>query len=80
MIVFHGTEQGMFSPQHHEGPTRHVSILVFLQMSVEIGLLTKTSVTQVALKWLLLVVDVADVPLQVGGDAEGAITVFASGK
>lgn len=49
---------------------------MLLQVTVEVGLLTEAAVTQVALEGLLLVVDVADVALQVGGDAEGAVAVF----
>lgn len=56
--------------------TRQVAVLVFLEVTVQVGLLAETAVAQVALEGLLLVVDVADVTLQVGGDAEGAIAVF----
>lgn len=45
-------------------------MLVFLQVPVEVGLLPEAPVAQVALEWLLFVVDVPDVPLQVGGNAE----------
>lgn len=49
---------------------------MLLEVAVQVGLLTKATVTQVALEGLFLVVDVADVTLQVGGDAEGAVAVF----
>lgn len=49
-------------------------------MSVEIGLLTKTPVTQVTLEWLLFIVDVTHMSLQVRGYAKGSVTVFASKK
>ena len=49
---------------------------MLLEVAVQVGLLAEAAVTQVALEGLLLVVDVADVTLQVGGDAEGAVTVF----
>lgn len=49
-------------------------------MSVKIGLLTKTPVTQVTLERLLFIVDVTHVSLQVRGYAKGSVTVFASKK
>lgn len=49
-------------------------------MSVKIGLLTKTPVTQVTLEWLLFIVDITDMSLQVGRYAKGPVTVFASKK
>lgn len=49
-------------------------------MSVKVGLLTKTPVTQVTLEWLLFIVDVTHMSLQVRGYAEGSVTVFASKK
>lgn len=49
-------------------------------MAVQVGLLTKAAVTQVALEGLLFIVDVANMSLEVGRDAEGAITVFTSAK
>ena len=49
---------------------------MFLQVAVQVSLLAKTAATQVTLEGLLLVMDVADVSLQVGGDAKGAVTVF----
>lgn len=49
-------------------------------MSVKIGLLTKTPVTQVTLEWLLFIVDVTDMSLQVRRYAKGPVTVFASKK
>lgn len=59
--------------------TGNVLMLVLLEMAVEVGLLTKAAVAQVTLEGLLLVVDVANVALKVGGDAEGAIAVFTPG-
>lgn len=49
---------------------------MLLEVTVQVGLLTEATITQVALEGFLLVVDVADVTLQVGGDAEGAVAVF----
>lgn len=49
---------------------------MLLEVTVQVGLLTETSITQVALEGFFLVVDVANVTLQVGGDAEGAVAVF----
>lgn len=49
-------------------------------MSVKIGLLTKTPVTQVTFEWLLFIVDVTDMSLQVRRYAKGSVTVFASTK
>lgn len=51
-------------------------MLVLLEMAVKVGLLTEAAVAQVTLEGLLLVVDVANVTLKVGRDAEGAIAVF----
>ena len=45
-------------------------------MTVQVGLLAEAAVTQVAFERFLFVVDVADVTLQVGGDAERTIAVF----
>lgn len=50
--------------------TWNILVFVFLKMSVQVGLLPKASVTQVAFEWLLLVMDVSNVPLEVGGNAE----------
>lgn len=61
-------------------PTWRTLVLVFLQVPVQVGLLPEAAVAQVAFERLLLVVDVPDVPLQVGGDAEGPVTVLAPGK
>lgn len=60
--------------------TRQVAILVLLEVTVQVGLLTKAAVTQVALEGLLLVVDVANVALQVGRNAEGTVTVFTPAR
>lgn len=49
---------------------------MLLEVTVQVGLLTEATITQVALEGLFLVVDVANVSLQVGGDAEGAVAVF----
>lgn len=62
------------------GPTWRVLVLVLLEVPVQVGLLPEAPVAQVALEGLLLVVDVADVPLEVGGDAEGAVAVLAPGR
>lgn len=59
--------------QHHPAvplPTWNVLVLVFLKMPVQVGLLPKASVTQVTFERLLLVMDVSNVPLEVGGNAE----------
>ena len=42
---------------------------MLLQMPVQVGLLSKASVAERTFEWLLLVVDISDVSLQVGGDA-----------
>ena len=49
---------------------------MLLEVTVQVGLLTEATIAQVALEGLFLVVDVANVSLQVGGDAEGAVAVF----
>lgn len=49
---------------------------MLLEVAVKVGLLTEATIAQVALEGLFLVVDVANVTLQVGGDAEGAVAVF----
>lgn len=51
-------------------------MLVLLEMAVQIGLLTEATVAQVTLEGLLLIVDIANVALEVGWDAERAVTVF----
>lgn len=56
--------------------TRNVLMLVLLEMAVEVGLLTKAAVAQVTLEGFLLVMDVANVALKIGWDAEWAVTVF----
>ena len=50
--------------------------LVLFDMSVEVGLLAKAALAQRALERLLLVVNIADVPLQIGRDGEGSLAVF----
>lgn len=50
---------------------------MFLQMSVQIGLLPETAVAQRTPERFLLVVNIANVPLQIRRDGEGAIAVFA---
>lgn len=57
-------------------PTGDALMLVLLEVTVQVGLLAEAAVTQVTLEGLLLVVDVADVALQVGGDAERAVAVL----
>lgn len=64
----------------HPPPTWCTFMLVFLQMPVQVGLLPKAAVAQVAFERLLFVVDVPHVPLEVGGDAERPVTVLAPGK
>ena len=51
--------------------------LVLLQVSVQVGLLSKAAVTKRTLERLLLVVDVPHVALKVGGDGEAALTILA---
>ena len=51
--------------------------LVLLQVSVEVCLLPKATLTERTLERLLFVVDIANVPLQVAGDAEGALAILA---
>lgn len=60
--------------------TWNVLVLVLLKMSVQVGLLPKAPVAQVAFEWLLLVMDVPNVPLEVGGNAEWPVTVFTPEK
>ena len=52
-------------------------VFMFPQVSVQIGLLSETSLTQVTLVGLLFVVDVSHVSLEVGGDGEAALTILA---
>ena len=49
---------------------------MLFQVPVQVGLLSEASVAERTLEGLLLVVDVPDVPLQVGGDGEGALAVL----
>lgn len=56
--------------------TRNVLVLVLLEMAIEVGLLTKAAVTQVTLEGFLLVMDIADMALKIGWDAEWTVTVF----
>lgn len=49
---------------------------MLFEVAVKVGLLAEATVAQVALEGFLLVVNVANVPLQVRGDAEGAVAVF----
>lgn len=51
--------------------------LMLLEVPIQVGLLPKTSVTQRTFERLLLVVDVADMALQVGRDTEGSLAVLA---
>lgn len=50
---------------------------VFLEVPIQVGLLAKAPVAESALKRPLLVVDIPDVPLQIGRYAEGSATVAA---
>lgn len=65
-----------FHNRHSSLLTRQIAVLVLFKVTVEVGLLAEAAVTQVALEGLLLIVDVANVTLQVGGDAEGTVAVF----
>lgn len=56
--------------------TRNVLVLVLLEMAIEVGLLTKAAVAQVTLEGFLLVMDIADMALKIGWDAEWTVTVF----
>ena len=51
--------------------------LVLLEVSVQVGLLTEAPVAKRTLERLLLVVDVPDVPLEIGRDGEGPLAVLA---
>ena len=52
-------------------------VFMFPQMSVQIGLLSKTSFTEVTFVGLLLVVDVSHVTLEVRRYREGSLTELA---
>lgn len=49
-------------------------------MAVQVRLLAEAAVAQVTLERFLLVVDVANVALKIGWDAERAVTVFTPAK
>lgn len=49
---------------------------MLFEVAIQVGLLAEAAVAQVALEGFFLVVNVANVPLQVRGDAEGAVAVF----
>lgn len=51
-------------------------MLVLLEMAVQVGLLAEAAVAQVTFEGFLFVMDVANVALKVGWDAEWAVTVF----
>lgn len=53
---------------------------MFLEMSIEVRLLAKAAIAPMASERPLLVVDVADVPLQIGGDGETPLAVLALNK
>lgn len=65
------------APRSAVSGTWRMFVLVLFEVTVQVGLLPEAAVAQVALEGLLLVVDVADVPLQVGRDAEGPVAVLA---
>ena len=48
-----------------------------LNMTVQVGLLPEGAIAERALVRFLFVVDVPDVSLEIGGDGEGALAVFA---
>ena len=50
---------------------------MFSQMSVQIGLLAKTALTEMTFVRFLFVVNVSDMALQVGRDGEGALAELA---
>lgn len=49
---------------------------MLLEVAVQIGLLTETAIAQVAFEGFFFVVDVANVTLEIGRDAEGAVAEF----
>ena len=51
---------------------------MFGQVTFEIGLLSKTTIAQVARELLLAIVNVANVTLKVGGDGKGSFAIFAA--
>ena len=51
--------------------------LMFFQMPVKVGLLAEASITKRTLERFLLVVNVPDVPLEIGGDGKWPFAVFA---
>ena len=51
--------------------------LVLLEVPVKVGLLPETPVTQRTLERLLLVVDVPDMPLEIGRDGERPFAILA---
>ena len=57
--------------------THHAFRFVLVQMAIEIGLLTEAAIAHGTAKRFLLVVDVADVTLQIARDAKGALAIFA---
>ena len=63
-------------PRPHLVQYRRPVRVVFLQVSVQVGLLPETPLTERALERFLLVVDVPHVALQVAGDAEAPLAVF----
>lgn len=46
-------------------------------MTIQIGLLTKASVTQRTLEWFFLVVNIPHVTLQIAGNAETPLAILA---
>ena len=63
-------------PRPHLVQYRRPVRVVFLQVSVQVGLLSETPLAERALERFFLVVDVPHVALQVAGDAEAPLAVF----
>ena len=61
-------------PRSHSVQDGGAVILMLSQVSVQVGLLSKTSFTKVALVGLLLIMNVANVSLQVATDRKRSLT------